>query len=155
FTGGASPPDFTQANFDNVRLSGTFGPALNNAPVITIDRDTGGVTLGKTGSSNFNITGYQIQSSTFGSLNQTAWTKISDAYDQSGNGSVDNDDNWTVTAQAGDNADLSESLLEAGGNGGTLATATPINLGTPWIKTPYQDVTARVALGDGTLITAT
>jgi hypothetical protein len=153
FTGGASPPDFVQANFDNVRLSGTFG-AVNpvNAPALTIDRSTGVITLSKTGPTNYNIYGYQLSSTTSGSFNPAAWTKISTAYDQSGNGSVDPNNNWTVLSAAGDRTDLSEAELQ-GGDGGTLSTAGAINLGAAWLKTPYQDVQAMLMLAGGVQLT--
>ncbi len=145
---GPSPPDFVQANFDNVRLTGTFGPASGNAPALTVDRGTGVVTLSKTGTTNYNIIGYEITSNSFGSFNPAAWTKISVAYDDSGDGSVDADNDWTVLSAAGDFTDMSEAELE-GGNGGILATASPINLGAVWIKTPYQDVQAKLLLAGG------
>jgi hypothetical protein len=147
--GGPSPPDFVQANFDNVRLSGSLAPA--NKPTLTINRVTGAVTLGKSGPSTFNIAGYQLSSDTFGSFNQATWTKISVAYDDSGNGSVDPDNDWTVLSPPGSTSDLSEAELE-GGNGGSL-TPAGIALGTPWLRTPYEDVTASILLTDGTELT--
>jgi hypothetical protein len=148
FSGGTSPPDFTQANFDNVRLSGTLGAVSNNAPLLTINRATGAVSLSKTGSTDYNIIGYELSSPTFGTFNPGAWTNIAAAYDDSGNGSVDSDNDWTVLSAPSDNTNLSEAELE-GGNGGSLATASPISLGTPWLKTPYQDVTAKLLLFGG------
>ena len=133
-----------------MRLSGTFGPVSPvNAPALTIDRGTGAITLSKSGPTNYNILGYSITSNTHGSLNQAAWTKVSVAYDDSGNGSVDVDDDWTVLSALNDPTDLSEAELE-GGNGGVLTTAAPIALGTPWIRTPLQDVQARLLLVGGT-----
>jgi hypothetical protein len=150
--GGPSAPDFVQANFDNVRLSGAF--SAPNRPLITINRDNGAVTLSKTGGSTFNIAGYQLASDTYGSFDQSLWTKISVAYDDSGNGSVDVNNDWEVLSAPGALDDLSEAEFE-GGDGGTLTSGGPIALGTPWIQTPYQDVVATLLLADGTEIATT
>ncbi len=153
FTGGPSPPDFVQANFDNVRLSGTFGVPANNAPALTINRDTGVITLSKTGLTNYNIIGYQLTSAA-GSFNQANWTKISVAYDKSSAGKlVDVDNDWTVLSKANDSTDLAEAELEIGGNGGVLATGTPVSFGNAWRKTPYQDVVAKLMLANGIELT--
>jgi hypothetical protein len=138
---------FSQANFDNVRVTGTFGDAT--FPTLTIDRTTGNMTLTKTGPDVTGFVGYEL-SSAAGSFNQTGWQSIADAYDDSGNGTVDADDDWTELTQPGASTDLAESQLTGTpNNGGTLIGS--INLGNAWTKTPFQDVSGRLQFADGTV----
>ena len=148
-----------QPNFDNVRLAGTFDdlvvPPSPTASVL-INRQTGAISLSNTSASNLNIAGYTL-TSTNGAFDQASWSSIANTYDQPssptpGNGSVDSDDPWTILSASGSKTDLSEEEL-SGGNGGTLTTSTPINLGNAWRRTPYQDVQGQVLLGDGSSIT--
>jgi hypothetical protein len=152
-TGTGTVPAFTQVNFDNVRLDGTFGAP--NWPVLTINRSNGNVTLNKTGTTNMNIRGYSI-TSTAGALNSANWRSIANFYDNTAPppdaGTVDNNDSWTITSASGSFTNLAESELETGGDGGVLANST-INLGNNlWIKTPYQDIAATAALTDGSVL---
>src|SRR4051794_3925793 len=149
---GVTPPGFTQANFDNVRLNGTLGAP--NRPILTIDQATGAVSLSKTGTTNMAITGYSLTSAV-GALSSTAWLSIADHYDKPsaptpGNGSVDSNDAWTVLSTAGSKTNLAEGEANIGGNGGTLSNAS-INLGTAWRKSPYQDMQATITFADGTV----
>jgi hypothetical protein len=145
-----------QANFDNARLRGTFDdlPAAPGASLM-INRQTGAVSLSNTGSSNLNILGYSLTSAA-GSFDQAAWRSIAGNYDQPsapspGNGSIDSDDAWAILSASGSATNLSESEL-SGGNGGTLSTGSPIDLGNAWLRTPAQDVQGSVLLGDGSLL---
>ena len=132
-----------QPNFDNVRLAGTFDdlvvpPSLTAS--VLINRQTGAISLSNTSASNLNIAGYTL-TSTNGAFDQASWSSIANTYDQPssptpGNGSVDSDDPWTILSASGSKTDLSEEEL-SGGNGGTLSTSTPINLGNAWRRTPY------------------
>ena len=89
--------------------------------------------------SNLSIQSYSL-TSTAGSFTQAGWSSIANTYDKAsaptpGNGTVDSDNAWTVHSAAGITTDLSESELEGTGvQGGTLSTATPINLGNAWQK---------------------
>ena len=155
---GTDAPAFTQPNFDNVRLSGTL--AALNSPLLTINRATGAITLSKTGASNLNITGYSLTSDA-GSFDSANWLSVASHYDKNaaptpGNGSVDSDDAWTILGNtgAGTATELSEGEVNLTGphNGGTLATGSPINLGSAWLKTPYEDVVAKLSLADGSVM---
>jgi hypothetical protein len=151
---GVTPAGFSQANFDNVRLDGTFGAP--NRALTTIDRSNGAISLSKTGNTNMNITGYSLTSAA-GAFNSANWLSIANNYDKPstptpGNGSVDSDDAWLIMSAAGSKTDLSEAELESGGNGGTLSSAAAINLGNTWRKTPFQDVLGSLSLADGTVI---
>jgi hypothetical protein len=143
-----------QANLDNVRLAGTFDDLIvTPTPSVTlrIDRQSGEILLSNTGASNLNIRGYTL-SSTNGAFDPDAWTSIADNYDQTPNsGPVDPDDDWTeLVSVPNSRNDLGESELSQGGNGGTLTTTTPIDLGDAWLSTPFQDVQGTVLLADGT-----
>lgn len=123
-------------------------------PVLTIDRATGAVALVNETGSDIGIIGYSL-TSVAGSLSADSsdWTTVTGNYDASpGNGSVDSDDSWTVLTTTPDGTDLSEGELD-GGNGGSLASGSPINLGTPWKQTPYEDVVAKILLSDGSINT--
>jgi hypothetical protein len=150
------PPGFSQANFDNVRLNGTLAAA--NSSIFTINRNTGVVTLSKTGTTNLNIAGYSLTSAN-GSFNPVSWSSIANNYDKNaaptpGNGTVDSNDAWTILGGSATANDLSEAELEIGGNGGTLSHTSAINLGSAWLRTPVEDVAAKISLEDGTLIDA-
>ena len=145
----------TVYSFDNLRIVDTASIGDINM-TLTIDRDTGGMTLQGNPGSAITILGYTIQSN-LGALDQSGWTSISGNYDASsgGDSSVDNDDNWTVLTAAGDHTNLSEAELEFdGGNGATLAAGQSINLsqsGGAWIKNPSEgdDISLRVLLSSG------
>ena len=145
-----------------MRLQGTFDDliAVSQAATLTINRDTGNVSLSNPGASNLSIQSYSL-TSTAGSFTQAGWSSIANTYDKAsaptpGNGTVDSDNAWTVLSAAGITTDLSESELEGTGvQGGTLSTATPINLGNAWQKTPVQDVAGQLVLVGGTTIPIT
>ena len=155
---GAQSIAFTQANFDNVRLTGVFSNLAPDEPLITINRASGGVTLGKTGTTNMSITGYSLTSAA-GSFKASQLAERVEQLRQEfgptpGNGSVDSNDAWTILGGAGSPEDLSEANLESGGDGGVLSHSSPVNLGNAWLRTPYQDVVAKVSLADGSVIAA-
>ena len=56
-----------------------------------------------------------------------------------------------ILSASGSTTNLSESEL-SGGNGGTLSTSSPIDLGNAWLRTPFQDVQGNLLLGDGTIL---
>lgn len=127
----------------------------------TIDRATGGLTLTNNATvGTANIIGYSL-SSAAGGFDQSGWKSITANYDANGPntanggaliGTVDADDNWTILTAANDHTDLSEAELD-GGNGGTIAPGQTVDLGAPWRRTPFEDVTAELLLDDGTIQT--
>ncbi|MEX2306910.1 MAG: PEP-CTERM sorting domain-containing protein [Pirellulales bacterium] len=141
-----------QPNFDNVRLAGTFGDPLSSS--LSINRQTGEITLTNTGDQSLNVVGYSLTSAA-GSFDQSAWLTIADNYDDTpGDGSVDSDDEWTVLSDAGSSTDLSEGEF-SGGDGGLIAASATVDLGDAWIPTPFQDVQGRLLLGDGAVLPLT
>ncbi|QDU57360.1 PEP-CTERM sorting domain-containing protein [Aeoliella mucimassa] len=130
--------------FDNLTLAteSTDVELLDLAKAtLTIDRSTGSVALSSAAPIG-NVLGYSLISNA-AALNSTSWTTVAGNYDASpGDGSLDADDTWSVTSPAGSATELSEMVSSATpGDGGTLTT-TAIDLGSPWIRTPVEDVTA-------------
>lgn len=138
----------SQSGFDNVRLSGNL--ANPNILTLVVNQQTGAVSLNKAGPTPFEIRGYSLTSAA-GSFDQSQWTTISDTYDDSGDGSVDPNDNWTKLTAAGVSTDLSEFNFDTDpGDPGVLSAAnSPLSLGTPWRSSPFRDVVATVRTGDG------
>jgi hypothetical protein len=131
---------FSQGNFDNVRLTGTFGDAV--FPILTIDRGTGNASLSKTGPDLDGFNGYELGSDA-GSFDTGGWLSITDNYDSGG--TVDSDDAWTETSAAG--TFLAEAQLSIpAGDGGTLSSA--VNFGNIWLRTPFEDVSGALLTTD-------
>lgn len=135
--------------FTPVELRAIIDDGVPLNPTVSINRQTGVVTLINDTAANVNIGGYSLTSAA-GSFNQSGWTTVTGNYDASGNGSVDNDDNWTVLTASGAATDISEGEL-SGGNGGVMTVGQPINLGSAWLSTPSEDVQARLLLSDGSV----
>ena len=114
---------------------GTFDDLVTLAASLTIDRLTGGITLANTGAANMNVVGYSLTSAA-GSFNPAQWTRIGAPLSDA--------------SESGSTTDLSE--LDLSNTGTVLTTSTPRNLGTPWHKTPYQDVVGQLLLVDGTTL---
>ena len=141
-TGGA----IATIELDNI---GVFYGSVPQFVSLTVDRDTRELSLVNGTDTELNILGYSITSGA-GGLDQGGWTSISGNYDapsNGGDGSVDSDDPWTILTADGSNTDLSESEL-AGGNGGTLGIGpgNRIDLGSPWIQSPTEDVRMELLL---------
>lgn len=156
FIGGAIPVGTAK-----VRVS-LYGTALVNSPdgyidnvdfqvtneliqpvlALTIDRDTGAMTVSNRTGASVNLSGYQITSA-FEALAPTGWLSIADNYDQ-GNPGVNQFDaahQWSKLTDPVSRADLSEADLAAG-VGASLAHTKSINLsnGGAWIRNPTEDV---------------
>ena len=118
---------------------------------ITINRQSGEILLSNTGSSNLNIHGYSL-TSTNGSFGSSAGLSIANNYDDTPATAR------SIATMSGRfcrdpiRHQLSESEISVGGNGGTLSTSTPIDLGDAWLRTPYQDVAGTLLLADGSQI---
>jgi len=118
---------------------------------LTINRQTGSMVLLNNTDDDINIVGYSL-TSVAGSFDQANWTTISGNYDAApGSGLVDTDDSWTVLTGAGVDTDLSEGEFDSG-NGGILPSTQPVDLGTPWRTSPFEDVVAEILLDDGSIV---
>jgi hypothetical protein len=148
---------FTTWGTDNVYFTGYGGKegplvsAINEQINVdlTVNRDTGNISLVNNGSAAVPIRGLSINSRG-GALIPGSWTSISDLYDESpGNGAVDADDPWTETAATVH--DLAEGE-QSGGNGGMLGTGQTVNLGNIWTKSRIEDVTLDIVLASGSVV---
>jgi hypothetical protein len=109
-------------------------------PVLVVDRDTGAISLANQTAGNVQVKGYSITSAA-ASLDPANWMTID-------TGSFDPDGTWT--AESVTSTDITESVSGGVLDGGTLAPAASQGIGTPWLKTPFEDLVFEFTLGDGT-----
>jgi hypothetical protein len=124
-----------------VSASFAAGPAPAPLPVLIVNRSTGAITIANQSAGNVQLKSYTV-SSAAGSLNSAAWTSID----------ADNtfDTNGTWTAQSSTSTQLTESVTGGTLDGGTLAPSASRGIGTPWVKSPFEDIAFSFTLGDGT-----
>jgi hypothetical protein len=123
-----------------VATSFTTGPDPVSFPTLVINRDTGAVSIANQSNSSIKIKAYTI-SSPGGALNPPTWTSI-DA-----DNTFDPDGTWSKTTQT--NLQLTESVTGGTLDGGTIAVAGSRGIGTPWRKSPTEDLTFSFTLTDG------
>jgi hypothetical protein len=106
---------------------------------LTVNRDTGAITLTNPSNSSVQLKGYTITSAA-GSLDPITWTSID----------ADNtfDPNGTWTSQSSTSTNLAESVTGGTLDGGALGPAASRGIGTPWIKAPFEDLVFGFTLGD-------
>ncbi|WP_425395825.1 PQQ-dependent sugar dehydrogenase [Aeoliella sp.] len=122
---------------------------VNNPLEVTIDRQTGSITLENNNSSNIAIEQLAI-SSEAGAVDVDSLTPITGFYDAAGNMQVD-DDAWMATSET------SELYLEqTTGDAGSIASGAVLSLSSSggWIQSPYEDLRVAVQLADGSVTTA-
>jgi hypothetical protein len=141
---GGGPDGYT----DNVEFQVTnevIQPTLG----ITVNRDTGGITL-------FNQTGGPVSfksyviTSAFGALDPANWLSIADNYDAGNPGpnQIDAANNWSELTDPAANGDLSEANLQTAGSGSIAHTRT-LNLGnSAWIQNPNEDLVFQYISGN-------
>ena len=107
---------------------------------VTIDRQTGNITIENPSAGSANIASYSLTSAS-GSLDPTdgVWTSIADTGDLDSGGSIDSGSNWLEFTDPLVNTDLSEGQ-QPGGGGLTLAASGSIDLGDAWIQSPTEDL---------------
>jgi hypothetical protein len=125
------------------------GVAQGGGIALLVNRTTGGVSLANNSDADLPIAGYSLTSAA-GAFSPGAWTPVTGHYDAAGDSSLDDDDHWSVLSQGGA-YDLSEAELD-GGDGGVLGVGVTITLGTPWIRSPYEDVQAELLLTSGEVV---
>ena len=123
-------------------------------PTLDINTATGGLTLRTGAGTPRGVQGYSITSDpSIGALNAAGWRSIADNYDDSGNDSIDNDDDWTELSPAVSSTLLSESQIGGTpGNGGSLGANLALVLGNAgtWIANPFgNDIEMEILLPDG------
>jgi hypothetical protein len=162
-----------QNNINGIRLIGNGGGSVDAGPgfvgvmemevlqeqnvvfpTLDINTATGELTL-RTGAGTARaIQGYSITSdASLGALNPAGWRSISDNYDDSGNGSIDADEDWSKLSAASSTTLLSESQF--GGtpsDGGSLGANLALLLGNAgtWVANPFgEDIRMEILLSDG------
>jgi hypothetical protein len=153
-TGIGNPIDQYEVAYIRYDMSGAFSPAPDQGEMaLDIDRATGAMVINNTSGTNLGLLGYSLGSAA-GAFDQSQWTTVADNHDVNGDGSVDDDDPWTVLTGSSGVTDLSEAEL-AGGDGGQIAARTgSVDLGTAWLRTPFEDVTFEVLTTDGTRLSS-
>ena len=131
-----SPGEFGVGSFHRAWFDGVAwveaGAVL--APVLTIDRQSGNVTLTNNTNNNVTVAGYSINSGA-GGLDPANWMRVND------------DDTWNIINQTAN--ELSEEEAP-GGDGGALLAANggEFDFGNVWIPTPFEDVAISLTLDD-------
>lgn len=137
----------------NLFVQGKVGEAATPVPILSVNRDTGAMTLSNT-SSPVQMVGYSITSAA-GSLNSAAWRTISNNFDADSGGQFDGDDVWTILSATGSKTDFSEFTFDTTpGNGGVLGPSFSPQLGNngAWRKSIYEDLQAQLKLVDGSTV---
>jgi hypothetical protein len=122
----------------------------------TLNRSTGQLTVSNPTGQSIQVVSYSITSAA-GALNSNNWLSIANHYDGNNGGSFDSDV-WNITAPVGTpsaTTTLSEAEDPSGGNTGGALTAGGLNFGTPWIRTPIQDLQISLTLSNSSVITLT
>ncbi len=168
--GGADIRNVTSFGEDNagnlyiVKFGNGFFPALGQGelfrvvPVpsetieVTIDRNTGAVTLANSTGSGVDFTSLTI-SSPSGAIDAASLTPITGNYDVNGNGAIDDNNAWSTTSPADSHTFFSESTT---GDSGTLGNGAQITFSPAggWLQSPEEDWLVSVLLSDGTTLEA-
>lgn len=115
---------------------------IQSALAITVNRDTGAITLGNQTGSSVLIKSYSITSA-FEALEPANWKSITDNYDagNAGPNQIDATHNWSKLTDPTVNGDLSEADLDSG-VGGTITHTKVIAIGNAgaWIQNPKEDL---------------
>jgi hypothetical protein len=140
-----------QGNLLLVDGIGQLFQIVANIPItLTINRESGAMTLANDSPAPIGVKGYSI-SSAVGSIDSASLIPITGNFDAppGGNGSFDPNDNWQITSLAGSHEGFAESSL---GDGGQLTAGGQISLSSSngWIPSPTEDMTLSVTLADGT-----
>jgi hypothetical protein len=119
---------------------------------LTVNRNTGELTLVNSSGSAIDFIGYAITSPK-GAIDPSDMIPITGHYDipiPPGDGSIDNNNSWEITSNT--NANFGE---ESTGDKGTLAAAATISLGDTgaWVQSIYEDWSLQITLANGTTAT--
>jgi hypothetical protein len=126
---------------DNVEFQVT-NEVLQPALAITVNRDTGAVTLANQTGAAVNVKSYSITSA-FQALEPANWRSIAENYDAGSPGpnQLDPAHHWSELTDPAANTDLSEADLQSAA-GFSLGHTRSVNLGNAgtWIQTPTEDL---------------
>jgi hypothetical protein len=117
-----------------------------------INRNTGAITLTNNTGAAISLKSLTISSAN-GAIAPTSLTPITGHYDLSGDHSVDNNNNWTITSAAGNHTLFSES---SAGDPGTLTVGQQITLSPTggWIPSPTEDLIISLVNSANTVVNA-
>jgi hypothetical protein len=146
------------AGFNGQYPAAGLGEIFRIVPVVqisvTVDRDTGGMVFSNDTGGITDIRGYTLVSAA-GSLERNAITPITGRLDASptGNGSIDPNNAWTITSNAGDRHEFGEAST---GGAASLSIDEQFVLSQQegWIPSIYEDLQLTVVLGNGTEVPA-
>ena len=114
-----------------------------------IDRDTGLLTLTNNGGAELAIQAISLTSNA-GSLRPADWKSITEYYaSPPGDGSVDEDGEWTIVSSTPFQLKEAEQVAA---DGGLIANEQTIDLGQLWTKSRYEDIQIHVELVGGEII---
>lgn len=130
---GIDSRDNTAVRFDNFRIETSTPPAT---PAVTINRETGAVTLINETNQPLSMTIYSL-TTTAGGFNQANWSKIETQ-------NLDTNDDWITLTNPSSTTDLSEATLGEYTLGAIGSATDRINLGNAWVKSPFEDVQIEV-----------
>ncbi|MBN1852312.1 MAG: hypothetical protein JW829_06295 [Pirellulales bacterium] len=153
FTSSASGEMIAEVDLASVIESNLSGMQIARnafAPVLTIDRSTGQMTLSNNTGESVTMAAYAIDSNSVGALDPSQWLSIADHYDSNNGGSVDPTMTWIEFTRSSDRDNLSEGQ-QPGGTGAILAHNQSIDLGSSWIRNPTEDISMRLLLNDGSI----
>jgi hypothetical protein len=120
-------------------------------PILTINRETGQMSLLNNTNAAVNTTAYTIESNNAGALNPAQWLSITDNYDQnSGTPTVDPNSEWFEFTEPAERDNLSEAQ-DVSGNGAMFNDNQSFNLGNAWIRSPLEDISMQMLRQNGTL----
>ena len=137
---------------DNAILNAFIVHDLSLAlPTLTINRDTGEISLANNSGSDIDILGYRVKSNA-GALDPSVWSSVAGRLDAppGGDGSIDSNDTWTVETDTAEmfSVDFTEGALET--DGATIADGTTVSFGAgSWVQSPVEDVLIELLLNDG------
>ncbi|HEX6963435.1 MAG TPA: PQQ-dependent sugar dehydrogenase, partial [Lacipirellula sp.] len=146
----------SQNNFDGQYPNAGLGEIFKLVPsllvTLTIDRESGAMSLSNPTGADIGIRGYSI-SSPAGSIEPASIaTPISGHYDAPpvGDGSVDADGDWTITSPSG-SMTLFEEEENGAGDGGALGVGQAVTLSAAggWLASPVEDLQLTLTLADG------
>jgi len=144
--------------YADVRGVGMVGSADNlrippPPPVtLTIDRDSGTMSLENTNPVAFNLLGYTVTSAA-GGLDPANWQSVTGNFDAAANGGDESFDVEVWDNPTATNSQWTEGTTEEvfGGDGGTLTQGSPLAIGLAdaWTKSIYEDVAATMNVFGG------
>ncbi|WP_231943591.1 PEP-CTERM sorting domain-containing protein [Aeoliella mucimassa] len=119
-------------------LGGTATAGTTVLPILTIDRDSGNMTLRNDTAEDYSMVSYDFLATTIGRFDQAGWSTIESQ-------GLDTDDTWVKFTAPESVSDLAEGTFGEY----TLVSGGEINFGNAWQKSPVEDVVLTIQDIDG------